>query len=149
MPRTKAKLLGLVCFSVLVLTVTSLAQQAAGKEGSSYESSSAKTHPWIEGPPGVMFVVVPQPEKNEPEFVILQLKPDAYKEFLKDKEKFLNRLQEHFKIVSKPIRKLSTCPLPESKDDPPPDKTYHYVVITHWPTSDAAYQVYEGWEAPK
>jgi hypothetical protein len=141
MRPTRRKNSGLVCLLSLVLSVPLLGQQSAAKPSSSGDSSSSKITAWLEKAPGVKVTTVPRPQDGQPEFAILQLKADAYKEFQKDPKEFLNKL----KIFSKPIYKVSTCPRAASKTDPAPDETYYYVVITHWPTSDAAYQVYEGW----
>jgi hypothetical protein len=149
MRELKRVVLGLVCASML-LAVPVLAQESSGTQSSSQDYNSSTNDPWKEAGPGVKYVYIPAPKTppSQPEFLLLQLSAEKYTQFTNNPKGFVNDLQGKFKVLSEPIRSATACPSCESKSDPSADETYYYVFLRHWPTSDAAYQVSESWQAP-
>jgi hypothetical protein len=82
--------------------------------------------------------------KKEPEFAILRLSADRYKEFQKDAVGFVNK----HGVFGVPANRPSVMtPPPPQVEDPQPD--VYYVIVPHWPGSTIAATAYAGGSAPK
>ncbi|HEY1271781.1 MAG TPA: hypothetical protein VGF08_07335 [Terriglobales bacterium] len=146
MLRINKLILGLTALAVFCLGTALYVQPTAAKPMLDAGSSSKDIKIWVDKGDGVQIAQIPRfiKDANEPEFAILRLSVDKYKEFQKDPLAFLN----HIPTFSQPIKKANKCsdceysPKSDSKDPSDP----YFIVIGHWPGSKAIYQIYPGEE---
>ncbi|HKN34987.1 MAG TPA: hypothetical protein VJX16_17230 [Terriglobales bacterium] len=81
-------------------------------------------------------------EDKETEFAIVRLSDAEYKKFQENPKDWVN---DHHIFKAK-VREMKALGTAKSEKDPPPDETYWYVVIGHWPGSTAVYTTYSATE---
>lgn len=128
---------------VVALSFGLFAQEAAEKQ--EQESKTKKPEPtydWKKGAEGVWKAHITQfpgdgGEKSKPEFSVLRVTAEEYKEFRHHRREFLN----HHQVFSKDVNKQATCPIASGVPVNPTGAGY-YLVILHWPNSTALCTAY-------
>lgn len=122
---------------VLLILVASVALSYQSAEGEADSQSGA----WSKLSEGVNVARVARPVAQGPEFAILQLTDDTYGQFQKDPKTFVNK----YKVFSKPVNTLPDCigPSPEKQKQTSGDPVW-YVMMPHWPASNARCVIYSG-----
>jgi hypothetical protein len=112
-------------------------------------SEKEKTYTWKKVADGIWEAHIARfphdrKEKDKPEFAVLRLSAEKYKEFQKDRKEFLNK----YGILKAKVKKqeLFTPPPPQEED---PDPDVYYLVLSHWPGSAVAAVTYSGGGQPK
>jgi len=125
----------LACFLLILVASVALAYKSTEGEGDSRSGS------WSKLSEGVNVFRVSRPVAKGPEFAILQLTDDTYREFQKEPKTFVNK----YKVFSKPVNNLPDCigPSPEKQKQTSDDSGW-YVMMPHWPESNARCVVYTG-----
>jgi hypothetical protein len=87
---------------------------------------------------GLKIAKVPPATDQEPEFAIMRLSANEYKEFKENPKEFVNK--HH--LFSHDVKVLDSCPEAQPpKGDPPTDGSY-YIMMPHWPGSTAMCTAY-------
>jgi len=135
MRRTIIGLATVAC--VLLILVASMALSYQSAEGGADSQSGS----WSKLSEGVNVARVARPVAKGPEFAILQLTDDAYREFQKDHKAFVNK----YKVFSKSVNQLPDCigPSPEKQKQTSDDPQW-YVMMPHWPSSNGRCVIYSG-----
>jgi hypothetical protein len=135
MKRTIIGLATVACVLLILVASVALSYQSAEGEADSRSGS------WLKVSEGVNVARVSRPVAKGPEFAILQLTDDTYREFQKDPKTFVNK----YKVFSKPVNNLPDCigPSPEKQKQTGDDPVW-YVMMPHWPESNARCVVYTG-----
>jgi hypothetical protein len=122
---------------VLLILVASVALSYKSAEGEADSQSGS----WSKISEGINVARVSRPVAKGPEFAILQLTDDTYREFQKDPKAFVNK----YKVFSKPVNTLPDCigPSPEKQKQTSDDPAW-YVMMPHWPASNARCVIYPG-----
>jgi hypothetical protein len=137
------------CLLFLLVSTRTVAQQSATKGGA---AAVKKTTPVVEGTcnkhdwaihHGVCRRKVQKLFDNEPEFAILRLSAEQYKDFQKDPKEFLNKHE----TFDKPVRKATTFSEAKPETDPPGDAWY--VMVAHWPGSTASGKAFPASSPPE
>ena len=123
------------CVLLILVASVVLSHQSAEGEADSQSGS------WSKLSEGVNVARVARPLAKGPEFAILQLTDDANREFQKDPKAFVNK----YKVFSKPVNELPDCigPSPEKQKQTSGDPQW-YVMMPHWPASNARCVIYSG-----
>lgn len=119
-----------------------LGQEAAQKEQEPTIKKSDPTYDWRNVTGGIWAAHITQfpqddNEKDKPEFSVLRVSREEYKEFRHHRVKFLNQ----HKIFSKDVNKQANCPV-ASGTPVNPSGTGYYLVFAHWPNSTALCTAY-------
>ena len=135
MKRTIIGTATVTCFLLILAASVALSHQSAEGEADSQSGT------WLKLSEGVNVARVARPVAKAPEFAILQLTDDAYREFQKDPKAFVNK----YKVFSKPVNELPDCigPSPEKQKPTSGDPAW-YVMMPHWPASNARCVIYSG-----
>jgi hypothetical protein len=135
MKRTIIGMATVACVLLILVASVALSHQNAEGEADSQSGS------WSKLSEGVNVARVARPLAKGPEFAILQLTDDANREFQKDPKAFVNK----YKVFSKPVNELPDCigPSPEKQKQTSGDPQW-YVMIPHWPASNARCVIYSG-----
>lgn len=135
MKRTIIGTATVACVLLILVASVALSYQSAEGEADSQSGS------WSKLSEGVSVARVARPVAQGPEFAILQLTDDAYGEFQKDPKTFVNK----YKVFSKPVNSLPDCivPSPEKQKQTSGDPAW-YVMMPHWPASNARCVIYPG-----
>lgn len=88
---------------------------------------------------GVCVVRVARPANLEPEFAILRLTDATYRTFQNVRKEFVNKNQ----VFSKPVIDLPPCIMSPANHQTSGDPDW-YVVMSHWPPSNARCVVFPG-----
>ena len=134
----KRRIIGTVTVaSVLLILVASVTLSYQSAEG----EADSRSGSWSKLSEGVNVAKVSRSVAKGPEFAILQLTDDTYREFQKDPKAFVNK----YKVFSKPVNNLPDCigPSPEKQKQTSDDPGW-YVMMPHWPESNARCVVYTG-----
>ena len=132
------------CVLSLVVPEVALAQESTKGSAHAGPDTSDKLKPWVRIDDGVRVTRVPRPNEKDPEFAILQLSEAKYDQFQKDPREFVNK----YRIFKKQVNSLlkfgeEASPKPPQGADPD-----QYVIIAHWPTSNALYTTATGGTGP-
>lgn len=135
MKRTIIGMATVACVLLILVASVALSHQNAEGEADSQSGS------WSKLSEGVNVARVARPVAKGPEFAILQLTDDANREFQKDPKAFVNK----YKVFSKPVNELPDCigPSPEKQKQTSGDPQW-YVMMPHWPASNARCVIYSG-----
>ena len=119
----------------------SLAASVALAHQSTKGEAGSRSGSWLKVSDGVRIARVARPVAKGPEFAILQLTDDTYHEFQKDPKAFVNKYQ----VFSNPVKDLPDCVVPSSeKQKQTSGDLGWYVMMPHWPASNARCVVYSG-----
>lgn len=135
MKRSTSRRASLACFLLILVASVALAYK------STLDEEDSRSGSWLKLSEGVNVFRVSRPVAKGPEFAILRLTDDTYREFQKDHKTFVNK----YHVFSKLVNNLPDCigPSPE-KQKPTSDDPEWYVMMPHWPESNARCVVYTG-----
>jgi hypothetical protein len=142
MRRMLPGLLG-ISFLLSMLVGTPLAAQESTPKSEEHKAATKKPLP----PPwraarGVDITKVPRINEKEPEFAIVRMRDAEYKKFQENPKDWVN---DHHIFKAK-VREMKPLGTAKSEKDPPPEETYWYVLMSHWPGSVAVYTTYSAAE---
>ena len=130
-----------VLFSPLI-SLPALAQESTPKSDQHKMTAKKPLPPPWRRKDGFEIVKVPRLTKEESEFAIVRLSDAEYKKFQENPKAWVN---DHH-VFKYDVREMKPYGTANPKKDPPPDQTYWYVVISHWPGSVAVYTTYSATE---
>ena len=119
----------------LAVSVPVSAQEAAKNEtDQSSVKKSSKPRSWTERGKGIRVTYISsfKPD-SEPEFAILRLAAAEYKEFQENPKDWVN---DHH-IFKAQVRHLESCSATKPQKDPPGDEPFWYIMLPHYPSSNA------------
>ena len=134
-----------LCFAVLfslLISLPVLAQEGSPKSGEQKITAKKRIPPPWKMQDGFQISKLPRVTDKEAEFAIVRLSDAEYKKFQESPKDWVN---DHH-IFKFNVREMKPYGTANPKKDPPPDQTYWYVVISHWPGSVAVYTTYSATE---
>ena len=123
-----------VCFAVLFVLLTSLPVLAQESTPKSEQHKTAAKKP---APPWKLIKKVPRIDK-EAEFAIVRMNDAEYKKFQQSPKDWID---DHH-IFSAKVKRMKPPAMVAPEKDPPPEETYWYVILAHWPGSTCSYITY-------
>jgi hypothetical protein len=130
-----------VLFSLLI-SMPVLAQESTSKSDKQEMTAKKRIPPPWKMKDGLRIAKLPRLNEKEPEFAIVRLNDAEYKKFQENPKDWVN-VHHIFKFNVREMKSYGTA---KPEKDPPPDETYWYVVISHWPGSRAVYTTYSATE---